>query len=36
MRFGIHYVDYKSPQRTRIAKQSALWYKQFLQQQQLE
>jgi beta-glucosidase len=33
-KFGIHYVDYKSPDLRRYTKLSAQWYKEFLQQQQ--
>jgi len=29
-RFGIHYVDYNSPNLTRYQKQSAIWYSSFI------
>ena len=31
-RFGLHYVDYEDPLRTRYAKDSAKWYAAFIQQ----
>ncbi|KAJ8621917.1 hypothetical protein MRB53_030446 [Persea americana] len=31
VRFGLHFVDYKSPTLTRYAKKSALWFSDFLQ-----
>lgn len=30
-RFGIHYVNFTDPNRTRIAKQSATWFKEYIQ-----
>jgi len=32
-RFGIHYVDYTTPNRTRTPKQSALWYSDLIKSQ---
>ena len=29
-RFGLHYVDYSDPDRRRIAKRSASWYKNYI------
>jgi len=34
MRFGIHYVDYTDPKRARYQKQSAVWYSNFIKQQE--
>lgn len=35
MRFGLYYVDYSSPNRTRYAKNSAKWYRDFVRHQLL-
>lgn len=31
MRFGLHYVNFSDPQRTRYPKQSAAWYRQYIE-----